>query len=90
MDYEPLAAGPNYPVAAYNAFPTGEHVATFLKNLTSWTGADVGDFHAIGYSLGGQVIAGLGQAMPGLKRITALDPAGIITKRIITHWLIQF
>ena len=79
VDWESLAAGPNFVKAARNAIPSGARVAEFLQGLMEVTGAPLEDFHAIGSSLGGQMMAGLGQAMEGrMKRITALDPAGSI------------
>merc|ERR1712241_1464813 len=77
VDWEPLARGPNYVKAARNAMPAGARTAKFLQSLMEASGAVLEDFHAIGYSLGGQHVGGLGQAMEGrMKRITALDPAG--------------
>jgi len=77
VDWEPLARGPNYVKAARNAMPAGARTADFLRGLMEASGAVLEDFHAIGYSLGGQHVGGLGHAMEGkMKRITALDPAG--------------
>ncbi len=79
VDWHKLAGGPNFPQAAYNALPAGEHAADFIRQLISDHGAAIEDFHVVGFSLGGQMVAGIGQGMGGaLKRITALDPAGII------------
>ena len=78
VDWESLAAGPNFVRAARNAIPSGSRVAEFLQSLMDVTGAPLEDFHAVGSSLGGQMMAGLGQGMEGrMKRITALDPAGV-------------
>ena len=77
VDWEPLARGPNYVKAARNAMPAGARVAELLQSLIDVGGAALEDFHAVGYSLGGQMVGGLGHAMEGrMKRITALDPAG--------------
>ena len=77
IDYEPLAHPPNYVKSARNAMPVGMRAAELLQELIDVSGAAVEDFHGIGVSLGGQVMGGLGHAMKGgMKRITALDPAG--------------
>ena len=84
VDWESLAAGPNYVRAARNAIPSGLRVAEFLQSLMDVTSAPLEDFHAIGSSLGGQMMAGLGQGMEGsMKRITAMDPAG---KTLYPSW----
>ena len=84
VDWESLAAGPNYVRAARNAIPSGLRVAEFLQSLMDVTSAPLEDFHAIGSSLGGQMMAGLGQGMEGsMKRITAMDPAG---KTLYASW----
>ena len=63
--------------AARNAMPAGARTAELLQSLMDASGAILEDFHAIGYSLGGQHVGGLGHAMEGrMTRITALDPAG--------------
>ena len=63
--------------AARNAMPAGARTAQLLQSLMEGSGAVMEDFHAIGYSLGGQHVGGLGYAMGGkMRRITALDPAG--------------
>ena len=52
-------------------------VAEFLQSLMDITGTTLEDIHAIGSSLGGQMMGGVGLTMGGkMKRITALDPAG--------------
>ena len=49
-------------------------------------GLSASDVHVIGFSLGGQLVAFIGQQTNGaLARITGLDPAGSITFLMLTH-----
>ena len=42
--------------------------------------ANIGDFHVVGFSLGGQLVGHIGYRLNGeLPRITGLDPAGNLT-----------
>jgi pimeloyl-ACP methyl ester carboxylesterase len=54
VEWSALAAGPNYPMAAANSKVAGIHIAEFLEDLLESTGAQLEDFHVIGFSLGGQ------------------------------------
>ena len=54
VDWELLAAHPNYPRAARNCVPAGARVGQFLDGLTEASGALLEDFHTVGFSLGGQ------------------------------------
>ena len=57
VDWGPLAGpSPFYFRCAENARLVGRHVAEFLNFLEINFGADVGDFHTVGFSLGAQVM----------------------------------
>ncbi len=85
VDWEPLATGANYPKAARNALPAGEHAGKFLETVLSVTGANLEDVHVVGFSLGAQAVAGIGQYFGGtLKRITGLDPAGNYSSKALS------
>ena len=57
--------------------PAGARVGELISGLEEVAGAVLEDFHAVGFSLGGQMVGAIGLATEGrMKRITALDPAG--------------
>lgn len=78
VDWENLAGpGPLYFYAAENTKPTGYRIGDFIEFVINTTGAELKDFHAVGFSLGGQVVGHLGFRTGGkMSRITGLDPAG--------------
>ncbi len=85
VDWKTLATGPNFFQAAYNSLPVGYHAGKLISQIVTETGALLADFHVVGFSLGGQMVAGIGKALEGkLNRITALDPAG---ERKLSSWL---
>ena len=65
-----------YGLAAANARVVGVDVAKLIQELVDKTGANLGDFHIIGHSLGCHVAGYAGERLKGLGRITGLDPAG--------------
>lgn len=65
-----------YEKAASNTQVVGAEVALFIKYLIDTHGSNAADFHVIGHSLGGQTAGYVGERVPGLGRITGLDPAG--------------
>ena len=57
LDWGPLAGpSPFYFRCAENARLVGAHTAEYLDFLGGEFGADLGDFHVVGFSLGAQVI----------------------------------
>lgn len=56
VDWSQLAATPWYYTAASNTEPVAKHTATMLDHLSRSTGADLQDFHLIGFSLGAHVV----------------------------------
>ena len=80
MDWERLAGpSPWYGIAAANTRTVGARSGQFLKFLINEFGLNIDDIHVIGFSLGGQLVAFIGQELNGtLPRITGLDPAGFL------------
>ncbi|CAF1347936.1 unnamed protein product [Rotaria sordida] len=62
--------------ATANTRIVGIEIALFINYLIENHGAKAADFHIIGHSLGGQTAGYAGEKIPGLGRITGLDPAG--------------
>ena len=78
MDWNKLAGpAPWYGVAVNNAKNVGARTGDLLLFMMENFGLSASDVHVIGWSLGGQLVAFIGQQTNGkLARITGLDPAG--------------
>ncbi|KAH3772676.1 inactive pancreatic lipase-related protein 1-like [Dreissena polymorpha] len=76
VDWSPGAARVNYLMAAANTRVVGALIAQLLTQLHITAHAQYIDFHLIGHSLGAHISGYAGQRVPGLGRITGLDPAG--------------
>uniref|UniRef100_A0A1I8P6B9 Lipase domain-containing protein n=1 Tax=Stomoxys calcitrans TaxID=35570 RepID=A0A1I8P6B9_STOCA len=76
VDWENGATFPNYVRAATNTRLVGKQLAMLLKNLQEYKGLNLARTHIIGFSLGAHVSGFAGAELPGLSRITGLDPAG--------------
>ncbi|KAL5277521.1 hypothetical protein ACFFRR_002631 [Megaselia abdita] len=76
VDWEKGAELPNYVKAAANTRLVGKQLAQLLLQLSEHKGLDLGRTHLIGFSLGAHASGFAGAELPGLKRITGLDPAG--------------
>ncbi|XP_017045609.2 LOW QUALITY PROTEIN: uncharacterized protein LOC108091100 [Drosophila ficusphila] len=76
VDWENGATFPNYVRAAANTRLVGKQLAMLLRNLQQYKGLDLMRTHVIGFSLGAHVSGFAGAELPGLSRITGLDPAG--------------
>lgn len=61
-----------YAQASANTQITGAEIAKLVKILVEKTGADIGEFHLIGHSLGAHVSGYAGERLKGLGRITGL------------------
>ncbi|KAK9702908.1 Lipase [Popillia japonica] len=74
IDWGPLANGPCYPAAVWNARTAGKCSALLVDRLREF---NIDDIHVIGFSLGAHVSAFLANALLPYKlsRITGLDPA---------------
>ncbi|GFT77284.1 hepatic triacylglycerol lipase [Nephila pilipes] len=66
---------PPYTLAAINTQEIGANMAKLLKYLKDTKGVDPRKIHIIGHSLGAHISGVAGTEMPGLGRITGLDPA---------------
>ena len=77
VNWERLAAGPNYFSAAANVDAVGVRTARLVDLLVRKGGGDLNQFHLIGFSLGAHVVGKAGQnmTMGTVPRITGLDPA---------------
>ncbi|XP_068154717.1 uncharacterized protein [Drosophila tropicalis] len=76
VDWENGATFPNYVRAAANTRLVGKQLAMLLQNLQQHKGLNLKRTHLIGFSLGAHVSGFAGAELPGLSRITGLDPAG--------------
>jgi len=75
VDWEPLAIPPFYIRATTYSTLVGEQTGNLINFLVE-QGADLKDFHVIGFSLGAHVAGKAGATVNGvLPRITGLDPA---------------
>ncbi|CAM4741836.1 unnamed protein product [Rotaria magnacalcarata] len=70
------ANGFPYEKATANVQVVGAEVALFINYFIKDHGSKATDFHIIGHSLGAQTAGYAGARVPGLGRITGLDPAG--------------
>ncbi|XP_037557011.1 pancreatic lipase-related protein 2-like [Dermacentor silvarum] len=64
-----------YAQATANARLVGAEIAVMIKKLQKVFKANVSTFHIMGHSLGAHVAGYAGERIPGLGRITGLDPA---------------
>lgn len=64
-----------YTVATANTRVVGAELANLLKSIEAELNYDRSYYHAIGHSLGAHIAGYCGDRLPGLGRITALDPA---------------
>ena len=80
VDWSPLAGpAPWYGVAVANARKVGARAGQLLSFLKENVQLNYDDVHVLGFSLGGQLVAFIGQELNGvLPRITGLDPAGTL------------
>ncbi|XP_055844241.1 uncharacterized protein LOC129910759 [Episyrphus balteatus] len=76
VDWASGSTFPNYVKAAANTRLVGKQVAMLINNLKEYNGLDLAKTHLIGFSLGAHVSGFAGAELPGLSRITGLDPAG--------------
>lgn len=76
VDWEIGASLPNYVRAAANTRLIGKQLAMLLRGLQEFKGLELSRVHIIGFSLGAHVSGFAGAELPGLSRITGLDPAG--------------
>ncbi|XP_059619038.1 uncharacterized protein LOC132263340 isoform X2 [Phlebotomus argentipes] len=76
VDWEKGASLPNYVKASANTRLVGKQLAQLLAALEKHRGLQMSRVHVIGFSLGAHVAGFAGADLPGLSRITGLDPAG--------------
>ncbi|KAK6188486.1 hypothetical protein SNE40_004651 [Patella caerulea] len=77
VDWEKGAAHVNYFKAVANTRVVGAVTAQLIKDLKSVGGISYSKVHVIGHSLGSHIAGYIGEIIPGLGRITGLDPAGL-------------
>lgn len=65
-----------YTQATANTQIVGAEMANLVNRLIQNQNAQLKDFHLIGHSLGSHICGYAGSRLPGLPRITGLDPAG--------------
>ena len=76
VDWSPGAAKTNYYKSVANTRLVGAQIGLLVTALEEMHGIPPGDVHIIGHSLGAQTAGYAGKTIPGLGRISALDPAG--------------
>lgn len=76
VDWETGADKIDYNQAAANTRVVGALVAQLIKALKETAGSKAADMHLIGHSLGAHIAGYAGEMVPGMGRITGLDPAG--------------
>ncbi|XP_003740146.1 inactive pancreatic lipase-related protein 1-like [Galendromus occidentalis] len=64
-----------YWTAAANTRIVGAEIALLIEKIIETFNYRKSDIHLLGHSLGGHIIGYAGRRMPGLRRLTALDPA---------------
>ncbi|XP_064922989.1 pancreatic lipase-related protein 2 isoform X1 [Columba livia] len=75
VDWKDGAKG-SYVSAVNNIRVIGAEVAYFIKILQEEFRYSFGNIHIIGHSLGAHAAGEAGRRIPGIRRITGLDPAG--------------
>jgi pimeloyl-ACP methyl ester carboxylesterase len=65
-----------YTQATANTQVTGAEIAKLISSMVNKRNARPRDFHCIGHSLGSHVCGYAGARIPGMGRISGLDPAG--------------
>ncbi|XP_055956169.1 inactive pancreatic lipase-related protein 1-like, partial [Patella vulgata] len=77
VNWKEGAAQINYFKAVANTRVVGAVAAQLIKDLKSVGGISYSNVHIIGHSLGSHIAGYIGEIIPGLGRITGLDPAGL-------------
>eukprot|EP00058_Branchiostoma_floridae_P020497 XP_002605987.1 hypothetical protein BRAFLDRAFT_126557 [Branchiostoma floridae] len=75
VDWNKGAEFPNYAQAATNIRLVAAQVAKLITFLVNETGCSLDQFSLVGHSLGAHLSGHVGRRLPGLPRITGLDPA---------------
>ncbi|XP_066297880.1 pancreatic lipase-related protein 2-like [Branchiostoma lanceolatum] len=75
VDWNKGAVAPNYFAAASNIRVVAAQTAKLIVFLMEETGCSLDQFHLVGHSLGAHTSGLVGARLPGLPRITGLDPA---------------
>ncbi|NWS42210.1 LIPR3 protein, partial [Probosciger aterrimus] len=75
VDWEDGAKG-TYISAVNNLRVIGAEIAWIIKILENVSRCSPYDIHLIGHSLGAHTAGEAGRRIPGIRRITGLDPAG--------------
>lgn len=65
-----------YPKSVANTRVVGAAIANLVNTLVNKFGLKLRDLHVIGHSLGAHAAGYVGRRVPGIARITGLDPAG--------------
>ncbi|XP_059168294.1 pancreatic triacylglycerol lipase-like [Physella acuta] len=65
-----------YTQATANTRVVGAQIAQLINQISAKYGTPAKSFHVIGHSLGSHISGYAGERVPGLGRITGLDPAG--------------
>ncbi|XP_055956170.1 pancreatic lipase-related protein 2-like [Patella vulgata] len=81
VNWQKGAAHINYFKAVANTRVVGAVAAQLIKDLRSVGGISYSNVHVIGHSLGAHTGGYIGEIIPGLGRITGLDPAGLSFER---------
>ncbi|CAL1543555.1 unnamed protein product [Lymnaea stagnalis] len=75
VDWSNSSTSP-YEQAVSNARVMGALVAQLIRTIKQVVGVQESNIHIIGYDLGAHVAGYVGQRIPGISRISGLDPSG--------------
>ncbi|XP_023727967.1 phospholipase A1-like [Cryptotermes secundus] len=75
VDYGEIAKNVNYPQVVSNLRVVATYVTKMVQNIIQ-AGVSPSQIHLIGHSLGAHLAAYVAKAIPGIGRLTGLDPAG--------------
>ncbi|PNF40158.1 hypothetical protein B7P43_G09765 [Cryptotermes secundus] len=74
VDYGEIAKNVNYPQVVSNLRVVATYVTKMVQNIIQ-AGVSPSQIHLIGHSLGAHLAAYVAKAIPGIGRLTGLDPA---------------
>ncbi|XP_042911517.2 lipoprotein lipase, partial [Parasteatoda tepidariorum] len=88
MDYSKYSSG-LFSETAKMSFLVSQNLANFIHFLMKNASMAADQFHLVGASLGGEVAANAASLVPGLGRLTGLDPAGPIFELLPSNYRIS-
>ncbi|PNF40159.1 hypothetical protein B7P43_G09764 [Cryptotermes secundus] len=80
VDYSDVASNLYYPQPVSDLRVLARIVARFVRYIVDKKGVSKDGIHLMGLSLGAHLVGYIGKEVPGIRRITGLDPAGPLFK----------